>query len=379
MSAGNEMLSSEDTDCTIQDEVESSNGSEFLGQDPAGEIISQLKEKFRSTVRRSEKVKILTALPKSWSVRKIVKEFGASNYMARQAKKLVLEKGFLSSPNPKPGNPLPERTKQLVLDVYLSDDISRMQPGMKNTVSCMNAEGRRVTEQKRLLLCNLKEAYQHFKSLHPDAKVGFSTFASMRPKECVLAGANGTHSVCVCTLHQNTKLMFIGSKLPSLSEQQFLHYRHCLEAIMCDPPTRDCYLSKCTQCPGTGPLEERLHKIMDDNLIDNIQYQQWTHTDRSSLITVVQPVEEFLDSFIDMLQKLKYHDYIAKVQNSFFNQLKTALRPDEYIVVQIFQKTINVLFKMQFNCIIGIQHMLLFIHFYAITKTMANFITLALL
>ena len=182
MSAENEMLSSEeycdDTDSTIQDEIESSNGSsEFLGQDPAGEIISQLKEKFHSTVRRSEKVKILTALPKSWSVRKIMKEFGASSYMARQAKKLVLEKGFLSSPNPKPGNPLPERKKQLVSDVYLSDEISRMLPGRKDCVSFMNAERKRVTRQKRLLLCNLKEAYQHFKSVHPDAKVGFSTFA----------------------------------------------------------------------------------------------------------------------------------------------------------------------------------------------------------
>ena len=57
-----------------------------------------------------------------------MKEFGASNYMARQAKKLVLEKGFLSSPNPKPGNPLLERIKQLVSDVYLSDEISRMLP-----------------------------------------------------------------------------------------------------------------------------------------------------------------------------------------------------------------------------------------------------------
>ena len=77
-----------------------------------------------------------------------MKEFGASNYMARQAKKLVLEKGFLSSPNPKPGNPLPERIKQLVSDVYLSDEISRMLPGRKDCVSFMNAEGKRVTRQK---------------------------------------------------------------------------------------------------------------------------------------------------------------------------------------------------------------------------------------
>ena len=163
-----------------------------------------MKKKFHSTVRRSEKVKILTALPKSWSVRKIVKEFGASNYMARQAKKLVLEKGFLSSPNPKPGNPLPERIKQLVLDVYqVSDEISRILPGRKDSVSFMNAEGKRVTRQKRLLLCNLKEAYQHFKSVHPDAKVGFSTFASLRPKECVLAGVG--HTQCMCAHYIRTQ------------------------------------------------------------------------------------------------------------------------------------------------------------------------------
>ena len=76
--------------------------------------------------------------------------------MARQTKKLVLEKGFLSCPNPKPGNPLPERIKQLVSDVHLSDEISRMLPGRKDCVSFMNAEGKRVTRQKRLLLCNLK-------------------------------------------------------------------------------------------------------------------------------------------------------------------------------------------------------------------------------
>eukprot|EP00731_Ephydatia_muelleri_P022116 Em0014g707a len=122
ISAGNEIPSSEDCDdrdSTLQEEIENGHDSEceFPGQDAGGEIIMQLKEKFHSTDECSEKVKILTVLPKSWCVRKIVKEFGASNYVARQAKKLVLEKGFLSSPNPKPGKALPDRTQQLVLEV----------------------------------------------------------------------------------------------------------------------------------------------------------------------------------------------------------------------------------------------------------------------
>ena len=74
---------------------------------------------------------------------------------------------------------------------------------------------------------------------------------------------------------------------------------------MCNPPNIDCYMSKCKQCPGTEKLQEKLLAIMDDNVVDSIQYQQWTQTDRSSLKTVVQPVEEFLDDFMAVLKKLQ--------------------------------------------------------------------------
>ncbi len=66
------------------------------------EIITQLKEKY-STAERSEKIQILTVLPKSWSIRRVEKDFGVSNFMARKAKELVREKGILSTPDPKPG------------------------------------------------------------------------------------------------------------------------------------------------------------------------------------------------------------------------------------------------------------------------------------
>ena len=61
-----------------------------------------------------------------------------------------------------------------------------------------NTDGEKVHQQKRLVICNLKEAYHQFKVLHPGVKVGFSKFAQLRPKECVLTGKTGTHSVCVC-------------------------------------------------------------------------------------------------------------------------------------------------------------------------------------
>ena len=48
-------------------------------------MICQLQDKLE-TADRSEKVQILTVLPKYWSVRKVQAEFGASKYMVRKAK-----------------------------------------------------------------------------------------------------------------------------------------------------------------------------------------------------------------------------------------------------------------------------------------------------
>ena len=81
------------------------------------EVISQLKEKYHQATR-SEQIQILTIMPKSWSIRKIQAEFGASNFAARQAKALVREKGVLSTPNPKPGQSLPENTVDTVVKFY---------------------------------------------------------------------------------------------------------------------------------------------------------------------------------------------------------------------------------------------------------------------
>lgn len=88
--------------------------------------------------------------------------------------------------------------------------MSSIMPGMKNYVSVREESGRKIHRQKRLILCNLKELYESFKKEMNDAQVGFSTFASLRPQHCILAAASGTHSVYVCPMHQNLKLMVRG-------------------------------------------------------------------------------------------------------------------------------------------------------------------------
>ena len=131
--------------------------------------------------------------------------FGCSQRMATQAMHLSLEKGILATPNPKTGKKLPENVSEDVENFYRQDDISRVMPRKKDCLSILR-DGKKTLFQKRLVLGT-------FKSQHLSMKISFSKFAMVRPKECVLAGASGTHSVCVCTIHNNVKLMMKGSMM----------------------------------------------------------------------------------------------------------------------------------------------------------------------
>jgi len=321
---------------TVRKKLELITGFPLSESDPEQEVtdtemIYQLKEKFRSCTSRSEKVQVLTVLPKSWSIRKIEKEFSATNYMVRNAKQLVEEKGILSTPNQKAGRTLSTSIVDDVRTFYTSEMISRMMPGMKDYVS-VNIGGQRQHKQKRLVLCNLKEAFGQFKETFPDHKVGFSKFAELRPKECVLAGGSGTHAVCVCTIHQNLKLQ--GAKLETVSERY--SYRNCLAEIQCNPPRVKCFFGSCEECPGVESLQSRLDDHFNQQMIDRIEYKQWTTTDRATLETKVQSVEEFLGSYLGTLPAVVHHDFIAKQQSLFLQRTRSTLKPGEFLIVGDF-------------------------------------------
>ena len=56
-------------------------------------------------------------------------------------------------------------------------------------------------------LCSLQELYTAFKQKHPNVNIGFPKICALRPKWCVLAHSKMTHSVCVCSAHQNVVLL----------------------------------------------------------------------------------------------------------------------------------------------------------------------------
>ena len=112
-------------------------------------------------------------------------------------------------------------------------------PGKKDYVSIQE----NVHKQKKLLLCSLKELYVLNKENNPEIQISYSKLASLRPKGCIMPDASGTHSVCVCSYHQNAILL-----VDALNTG--LKYKDLLLKTVCSVEDKECMLAQCGNCPG---------------------------------------------------------------------------------------------------------------------------------
>ncbi|CAD6225581.1 GSCOCG00011835001-RA-CDS, partial [Cotesia congregata] len=134
---------------------------------------------------------ILTLFPKEWSVRRISEFMNISRHLVNVAKNLLETKVLLSKPESKLGRSLSDELKSKIINFYNDDECSVNMPGMKDCISVRNDDGKLEPVQKRLILSNLKESYQKYRENYSEDKIGFSKYASLRPKYCVLAGSSG--------------------------------------------------------------------------------------------------------------------------------------------------------------------------------------------
>lgn len=317
------------------------------------DILKQLKEKFNDpSTSASIKTMILTIAPKSWSENKLAEEFGTSRRQAKKAKQLVDQFGILSSPSPRGGRKLLPETENLVKCFYLREDISRIMPGKKDFISIKLNDGKRTHIQKQLLMCNIDELYQKFKEEYPGVQVGLTKFFTLRPKECILAGDPGTHMVCVCTYHQNVKLMLSGgdiAKLTAGTAMELSSYKDCLRKMMCPNPTQKCHLMTaktlpnecCESCPGLSAIRDHLKIEFDKNEVTDVQFEKWLGTDRFTISTQILSSDDFVDSLCDALDTLKPHAYIAETQALYFKNLKDNIIEGEILVQCDFAENYN--------------------------------------
>ena len=129
----------------------------------------------------SDKIMLFTLKPQSWSIKQTAAYFGESEYLVKQAMKQKQSYGILSKPIIPGRNKIFDHRKTAVISLYEDDKFTCLMPGIKGCVSV----SRNVHQQKRLILCNLKELYAAFCDKHSKLKIGFSKFCSLHPKWCV--------------------------------------------------------------------------------------------------------------------------------------------------------------------------------------------------
>ena len=142
-------------------------------------------------------------------------------------------------------------------------------------------------------------------------------------------GPSGTHSVCVCTYHQNSVL------LVSAIDWN-LTYKDLMKIMVCNIDNRDCMVHRCENCPGAASLKLFLEDKLKEFEIHDVNFTQWQNTDRPTMGTHSTDRTTYIELLVDMLDRLTSHSYIAKSQGHSLKKLKSELPQNECIVLLDF-------------------------------------------
>ena len=177
----------------------------------------------------------------------------------------------------------------------------------------------------------MKELFAEFTTKFPASKIGFSKFCSSRPKWCVVVGSSGGHNVCVYAIHQNVILAY---------NALHLNYRELMAKLVCSVGNKLRMVHQCPNCLGVLNLLSFLHEqIYDNGIIDQeITFQQWESTDRTTLVCMVMDVADFLQFLAHKMDQLTSYSFIAKCQVKHLSTLKENLHlyPTSCIVLADF-------------------------------------------
>lgn len=118
---------------------------------------------------------------------------------------------------------------------------------------------------------------------------------------------------------------------------QMLMYHHCLSQIQCIPPSLRCINRQYTECRQKHvEFSETLASAYDDMPIGTVENRKWDKTDRSTLETMKQGSDEFVVAFGEQLELLIQHYFVARMQSSYFRELKAKIGPGEFAVIGDF-------------------------------------------
>ena len=108
-------------------------------------LMKLIKSKFDIS-SASKKLKLLTLVPDSWSIEATQVYFSTSQRSIKRAREMKKYHGILVEPAKREGRNISNDVKEKVLELYLSDEFSRMCPGKKEFIS-VNIDGENISRK----------------------------------------------------------------------------------------------------------------------------------------------------------------------------------------------------------------------------------------
>jgi hypothetical protein len=266
-------------------------------------MITRLAERFK-TVSYREKRRLFTLIPPQMSYQTIRARFGCSNDFILESRKFQAESEVIDEPPAKIGKRMPEVLREKVVAFYRDPANCRISSSIKDV-----RHGPDGDQSKRWLSYNVGELYHMFCEQNFGVRIGRASFFSLRPEDCVTVGSKASHNVCVCTHHQNPKLMLAG--LPTE-----VNYKSLLNESVCDINSMKCMLSKCQNCRGVESAILSLRNSFS-SVIDEVTFRQWSTGARVELVTRVETIDSYFTELSLQLDQLKEHHFVAEFQKKW--------------------------------------------------------------
>ena len=171
------------------------------------------------------------------------------------------------------------------------------------------------------------EAFQTFKELHPEKKIGKSKFSELRPQHVLLA-SNMPHNVCGCKYHANIILLLEAlhracPAIPLYAKEVFI------KLCVCNPENEDCMSNNCFICMD--------NKAFDTNLIPLIENLDaplsWSSQgeDQSGYLAKLQKngsVQDAINELKSQLPKFLWHVFLKQKQADAYESDKAKAREE---------------------------------------------------
>lgn len=229
---------------------------------------------------------------------------------------------------------LPESTVKKVTDFYLSDDISRCSPNVKDFVSVQVQNQRQKLSVKHLYY-PIKEIHGMFQEKYPEEKIGIDKFFKLRPPN-VLSTTKMPHNICCCRIHENIRGALKGLKksddvFHNINDNSNMH-----ENFVCLESTTECFTNDCIACKDGCRLTSMLNLVESSSLTTS--WTKWIPTQKSNSKektseenhknqycnvekvkksgTIAQLIEELKDLVPEFLD----HQFVKMNQSKFYKQ-----------------------------------------------------------